>query len=726
MQLSIRFLFALSMAAAIAACSSSQKVDDVKTQEPAPAAAEEAAPKTSANPFFTESTLYMKLPPFAEIKNEHFAPAFDQGMTEQLKEVDAIAGNAEPATFENTFVALEKTGGTLDRVSRVFFALVATDTNETLEAVRSDMAPKLAAHADAILLNANLFSRVKAIYDVRETLNLDPESLRLVEITHRDFVRAGANLGEADKETLKGYNAELASLQTQFSQNVLKEVNDLAIVVDSREQLAGLDDAAIAAATEEAKKRKLDGKFVLALKNTSGQPPLAALTDRTLRQKIHEASLSRGSRGGEFDNQAVLTKVIKLRAQRAQLLGYANHAAYSLETQTAQTTEAVNKRLATLTPAAVANAKKEREDLQKIVKAEGGKFEVASWDWSYYTEKVRAERFNFDASQLRPYFELNTVLQDGVFFAATQLFGITFKERTDLPLYHADVRIFEVFDVDGSALALFLFDPFARPTKRGGAWMNAYVSQNHLMGAKPVVANHQNIPKPPAGEPALLTFDEVNTMFHEFGHALHGMFSDVKYPQFAGTSVPRDFVEYPSQVNEMWAVWPEVLKNYARHHKTGEAMPTELLDKVLATQTFNQGFATTEYLEASLVDQAWHQLTPDQVPEADKAMDFEKAALEKAGALFGPVPPRYRSTYFSHIMGGYSAGYYAYIWSEVLDADTVEWFKENGGLKRENGDHFRKHLLSRGGAEEAMTIFVRFRGAEPNIDHLLKRRGLSN
>ena len=722
----IRLLIALSTAAMIAACSSSQKVDDVKTQDPAPTANENAVPEASANPFFTESTLYMKLPPFADINNEHFAPAFEQGMKEHLAEIEAIANNAEPASFENTFVAMEKTGGTLDRVARVFFALVAADTNDTLEAVRSDMAPKLAAHKDTILLNAKLFERVKTIYDTRDSLELDPESKRLVEITHRDFVRAGAKLSEADKETLKGYNAELATLQTQYSQNVLKEVNDLAIVVETREELAGLDDTAIAAATEEAKKRSLEGKFVLALKNTSGQPPLSALTDRALRQRIHEASLSRGSRGGEFDNRSVLVKVIELRAKRALLLGYANHAAYSLETQTALTTDAVNKRLATLTPAAVANAHKERDDLQKIVKAEGASFEVASWDWDFYTEKVRADRFNFDASQLRPYFELNTVLVDGVFFAATKLFGITFKERTDLPLYHEDVRIFEVFEEDGSSLALFLFDPFARPSKRGGAWMNAYVSQSHLLGTKPVVANHQNIPKPPAGEPALLTFDEVNTMFHEFGHALHGIFSDVNYPQFAGTSVPRDFVEYPSQVNEMWAVWPEVLKNYARHHETGEAMPTELLDKVLATQTFNQGFATTEYLQASLVDQAWHQLTPDQVPAADQAMDFEKKALEEAGALFGPVPPRYRSTYFSHIMGGYSAGYYAYIWSEVLDADTVQWFIENGGLKRENGDHFRKHLLSRGGAEEAMVIFKRFRGAEPQIEYLLKRRGLSN
>jgi peptidyl-dipeptidase Dcp len=545
-----------------------------------------------------------------------------------------------------------------------------------------------------------------------------------VEIAHRDFVRAGANLSEADKTKLKAINAELATLQTQFSQNVLKEVNEMAIVVDSKEELAGLSDSSLRATEEEAKKRKLDGKFVIALLNTSGQPALSSLKNRELRKRIHETSLSRGSRGGQYDNTAILTKTVKLRAERALLLGYETHAAYSLETQTALTTKAVNDRLAMLAPAAMANAKKELKDLKKMAVKDGAK-DFGSWDWSYYTEKVRAERYAFDENELRPYFELNTVLTQGVFYAATQLYGITFKERKDLPTYHKDVRVFEVFNEDGSKLALFLFDPFARKTKRGGAWMNAYVTQNHLSGDLPVVANHQNVPKPPDGEPALLTFDEVGTMFHEFGHALHGMFSNVKYPEFAGTSVPRDFVEYPSQVNEMWADWPSVLQNYAKHHKTGEAMPKALLDKVLASQTFNQGFATTEYLAASLLDQAWHQLTPEKVPTAQEAVAFEEAALEKAGLKISQVPPRYRSMYFSHIMGGYSAGYYSYIWSEVLDADTVEWFKENGGLKRENGDHFRKTLLSRGGAHEAMKLFLDFRGKEASIKPLLKRRGLT-
>jgi peptidyl-dipeptidase Dcp len=438
-----------------------------------------------------------------------------------------------------------------------------------------------------------------------------------------------------------------------------------------------------------------------------------------------EASLARSSHGGEFDNREVLTRIVKLRAERAELMGFENHAAYSLENQTARTTTAVNEMLARLAPPAVANAKREAADLQAMIDAEGGDFKLASWDWDFYTEKVRQQRYDFDASTLRPYFEFNNVLQKGAFYAAGQVYGITFKERHDLPVYQEDVRVFEVFEADGSTLALFIMDPYARPSKRGGAWMNAYVSQSNLMGNKPVVANHLNITKPASdSEPTLMTFDEVTTMFHEFGHALHGMFSNVKYPSFSGTSVPRDFVEFPSQVNEMWSIWPDVLKNYAVHYQTGEPMPQELLDKVLATQKFNQGYITTEYLAASLLDQAWHQLKPEQVPGAEGLLDFEAKALQDAGVALDTVPPRYRSTYFSHIIGGYSAGYYAYIWSEVLDADTVEWFKSNGGLTRKNGDHFRQTLLSRGGAEDAMTLFRNFRGAEPDIQPLLVRRGL--
>lgn len=680
---------------------------------------------TEQNPFYTESSLYMKYPEFDEIKNENYTPAFVKGMADHMAEIDAIAERADSPTLENTIIAMEKSGALLDRVATVFFALISANTNDEMEKIRSEMAPKLSAHSDQILLNGKLFHRVKTIYEQRDQLGLDAESKRLVEKYYTDFIRSGANLSSEEKESLKKINGEMAVLQTTFSQNVLKEVNALAVVVDSKDELDGLSDAAIEAAANEAKSRELDGKYVLTLRNTSGQPPMASLTNRALRERIHKTSLSRGSRGGDFDNRDILANVIKLRAERAQLMGYDNHAAYSLENQTAQTPKAVNERLSSLAPKAVANANKEATDLQKMIDAEDGSFKLASWDWDFYTEKVRADRYNFDASQLKPYFEMDNVLQNGVFYAATQLFGITFKERFDLPVYQENVRVFEVFNEDGSVLALFIFDGYARSSKRGGAWMNAYVGQSKLKGNKPVIANHLNVVKPPKGEPTLMSFDEVITTFHEFGHALHGMFSDVNYPYFAGTSVPRDFVEYPSQVNEMWAIWPEVLKNYAVHHETGKPMPKELLDKVLATQKFNQGFSTTEYLAASLLDQALHQLSPDQVPTGEEIIAFEADALKTAGVSMDVIPPRYRSTYFSHIIGGYSAGYYSYIWSEVLDADTVEWFKENGGLKRENGDHFRKTLLSRGGSKDALKIFKDFRGAEPNIQPLLDRRGLN-
>ena len=680
---------------------------------------------TEQNPFYTESSLYMKYPEFDKIKNKHYTPAFEKGMAGHMAEIDAIAERADSPTLENTIISMEKSGALLDRVATVFFALTSANTNDEMEKIRSEMAPKLSAHSDQILLNGKLFHRVKTIYEQRDQLGLDAESKRLVEKYYTDFIRSGANLSSEEKESLKKINGEMAVLQTTFSQNVLKEVNALAVVVDSKDELDGLSDAAIEAAANEAKSRELDGKYVLTLRNTSGQPPMASLTNRALRERIHKTSLSRGSRGSDFDNRDVLANVIKLRAERAQLMGYDNHAAYSLENQTAQTPKAVNERLSSLAPKAVANANKEATDLQKMIDAEDGSFKLASWDWDFYTEKVRADRYNFDASQLKPYFEMDNVLQNGVFYAATQLFGITFKERFDLPVYQEDVRVFEVFNEDGSVLALFIFDGYARSSKRGGAWMNAYVGQSKLKGNKPVIANHLNVVKPPKGEPTLMSFDEVITTFHEFGHALHGMFSDVNYPYFAGTSVPRDFVEYPSQVNEMWAIWPEVLKNYAVHHETGKPMPKELLDKVLATQKFNQGFTTTEYLAASLLDQALHQLSPDQVPTGEEIIAFEADALKTAGVAMDVIPPRYRSTYFSHIIGGYSAGYYSYIWSEVLDADTVEWFKENGGLKRENGDHFRKTLLSRGGSKDALKIFKDFRGAEPNIQPLLDRRGLN-
>ncbi|MDZ4350084.1 MAG: M3 family metallopeptidase [Xanthomonadaceae bacterium] len=710
---------AIASALALSACSGPTAPNaETETQ----AATEQA---TVENPFFQPSDLPYQLPPFDQITDAHYAPAFERGMVEHSAEIAAVADNPEPASFENTIVAMERSGQLLSRVSRVFFNLAGAHTNDAIQAVQAEMAPKLSAHQDAIALNPALFERVEALYQNRDSLGLDPEQKRLLERYRTDFVRAGAQLDDAQKTRLKEINSELATLQTQFSQNVLKEVNASAIVVDSRDELAGLSENQIAAAAKAAAERGMEGKFVVALMNTSGQPPLGALENRPLRERIMRASLTRGSQGGEFDNREILTRVAALRAERALMLGYPTHAAYVLEDQTAGTTEAVNGMLARLAPAAVGNAKREAADLQAMIDAEGGDFELAPWDWDFYAEKVRQERYAFDESQLKPYFEMMNVLENGVFHAANQLYGLRFERRTDLPTYHPDVVVYEVFDADGEPLALFLGDFYARPSKRGGAWMNAYVPQSGMFDTKPVVANHQNIPKPPEGQPTLMTFDEVTTMFHEFGHALHGMFSDVHYPRFSGTSVPRDFVEYPSQVNEMWATWPEILANYAKHHETGEPMPQDLLDKVQAAEQFNQGFSTTEYLAASLLDQAWHQLSPEQIPDAGGLLDFEAAALAKAGVDFAPVPPRYRSTYFSHIIGGYSAGYYSYIWSEVLDADSVEWFKENGGLKRENGDHFRNTLLSQGGSKDAMELFRDFRGRDADITPLLERRGLN-
>ncbi len=700
----------------------------------APALAQSpAATKTpmtaSSSPFAAQSPLPLHYPPFDKISDADFAPAFDAGMAANLKEIEAIANDPAKPTFDNTIIAMEKSGQLLDRATTVFFNLVGTDTNPVREKLRADYAPKFSAHGDAIRLNPKLFARVQTLYDTRASLGLDAEGTRLVERYYTDFVRAGAKLSEADKTRLKTINGELAKLGTTFSQNVLKEVNASAVTVDTKEELDGFTDEQIAGAAKEATERNLDGKYVITLLNTTGQPPESQLSNRSVRERIHKASVARNSRGNEFDNTAIVSQVLKLRAERAKMLGYPTFAAYVLEDETAKTPAAVNAMLGKLAPAAVANAKKEAADLQAVIdreqKAKGQpSFKLEPWDWAYYTEKVRKEKYDFDESQLKPYLEMKSVLENGVFFAANKLYGISFKERTDLPKYRADTWTYDVTDADGKPLAIFIFDPYARASKRGGAWMNSYVSQSGLMDTQPVVANHLNIPKPPAGQPTLMTFDEVTTMFHEFGHALHGMFSDVKYPYFSGTSVPRDFVEFPSQVNEMWADWPSVLANYAKHYQTGEAMPKALLDKVMASQKFNQGFATTEYLGAAMVDQNLHQLTADKIPDATAVMAFQAAALKKDGIDYAPVPPRYRVPYFSHIMGGYAAGYYAYIWSEVLDANTTKWIEQNGGLTRANGDRFRSTLLSRGGSKDASQLFLDFTGKAPDIQPLLEKRGL--
>ncbi|MDQ5979170.1 MAG: peptidyl-dipeptidase Dcp, partial [Verrucomicrobiota bacterium] len=640
-----------------------------------------------ANPLLAPSTLPYQLPPFELIKDVHFIPAFELGMAEELREVEAIANNSAAPTLENTIVALERSGETLNRAQRAFGILTGSLTNPTLQKIEAEMSPRFAAHRDAIGLNPALFARVKSLYDRRETLGLDAESARLLERYYKDFVRAGAQLSDSDKTVLRAFNAELATLSTRFSQNVLKEINTSAVIIGTREELAGLSDAAINAAAAAAKAAGHEGKFLIRLQNTTGQPPLTSLTNRAVREKIMAASLARGSRGGEFDNLAIVAKMAKLRAERAALLGYPHHAAYQLEEQTIGTVDDLNRLFAEAGPLAVANARREAADMQQVITAAGAGHPVAAHDWALYAEKVRQERYAFDETQLMPYYEMKRVLEDGVFYAATRLYGITFKARPDLKGYTDDMLVYEVFDHDGSPLALLLADLYARPSKRGGAWMNAYVPQNGLTGRKPAIGIHQNIPKPPAGQPTLLTHDEVKTLFHEFGHALHGMFSAVQYPRFAGTSVPRDFVEFPSQVNEMWRTWPEVLRNYAKHYQTGEPIPQALLDKLAAAEKFNQGHKTTEYIAATVIDQAWHQLKADQVPDAEGVLEFEAAALKRAGLDFAPVPPRYRSTYFSHIFaGGYSAGYYSYFWSEVLDAQTVQWIRQNGGLTRANGD----------------------------------------
>ncbi|MFT7723165.1 MAG: M3 family metallopeptidase [Roseateles sp.] len=691
--------------------------------QPAPPPAAQAA----ANPLLAPSPLPLQYPPFDRLRDEHFAPALDRGMAEQLAEIQAIADNPAAPTFDNTIVAWEKSGRLLRRATTLLFSLLGADANPARQQLQADYAPRLAAQRDAVLLNARLFARVEALYAARDTAAPDAAARRLIERYRSDMLRAGARLDDAQKARMKAINAELATLDARFNKAVLDEVNDSAVIVDSAEELAGLSPAQIAAAADAARARGRDGKYAIALLNTTIQPFEAELHDRALRERLHRASVARGARGNAFDTRALIARVVALRQERAALLGYASPAAFVLEQETAGNTDTVNALLRRLAPAALAAARQEAAELQQLIDAEQAalgrpSFALQAWDWSYYAEKLRAAKYGYDESQLRPYLELTRVLERGVFFAAQQLYGITFKRRTDLPVYQDDVRVYDVFDADGKPLALFIADLYARPSKRGGAWMNAYVGQNPLDGTQPVVANHLNIPKPPAGEPTLLTWDEVNTLFHEFGHALHGMFNRVPYPSLS--RVPRDFVEYPSQVNEVWADWPSVLANYAQHHQTGAPMPRELLDKVSRAKRFNQGYATLSYLSAAIVDQRLHQLKPGQpLPAADVA-EFEARVLKEEGVDFGPVPPRYRLPYFSHIMGGYAAGYYAYLWSEVLDADTVEWLKAHGGLKRANGDALRAKLLSRGGAEDAMVLFRHLVGHEPDLQPLLERRGL--
>jgi len=675
-----------------------------------------------ANPFAISSTLEYELPDFTQIKDEHYLPAFYEGCSRQLVEVEQILAEPE-VTFENTLLALEKSGAMLHRMLVVFYNKSSADTNETINSIESEIAPKLAAHEDAIKLNPKLFQRIQDLFEKRTNLGLDSESTYLIERYYRDFVHAGAALSESAREQLKVFNERLSVLEAKFDQNALAEANRLGVVVDDLSRLRGLSDSEISTAAAAAADRELPGKYLIKMVNYSGHPLLASLEDRALRQQIMETSLSKSISDGEFDNRELLLEIVDVRSKRAKLLGFGNHAEYVLSEQTAKKPEFAHAMLKQIAPAAMANAKAEAAQLQTLLERDEPGSELASWDWAFYTEILRKEKYSLDTSLMKPYFELERVLFDGVFYAATKLFGITFTERKDLVAYHPEARVFEVHNEDGSKLGLFIGDFFTRASKHGGAWMNNLVDQSFLLEQLPVVVNNLNIPKPQPGEDALLTFDETSTLFHEFGHALHGLFSKVQYPRFSGTEVERDFVEFPSQVNEMWMLWPEVLANYAKHYKTGEAFPSEWIANLKKSETFNQGFETTSYMAAAILDLAWHEIGSAVSQDVET---FETKAIEDYGLKFEPIPVRYRSAYFSHIFaGGYSAGYYGYIWSEVLDAASVDWFKANGGLTRANGDRFRNSLLSRGGSVDSMQMYSDFTGHKPDISHLLRRRGLA-
>ncbi|MEZ5467242.1 MAG: peptidyl-dipeptidase Dcp [Lysobacterales bacterium] len=692
--------------------------------EPTPTAESKPAamPAPAANPLLTASTLPYQAPPFDLIKDEHYLPAFEQGMSEQLAQIAKIADSAEPPTFENTVEAMERTGETLNRVRRIFQGLVQADTNDARKAIQEEINPKLAAHQDEILLNAKLFARVKAVYDARESLT-DPEQKRLVEVDYDRFIRAGANLSETEKDMMRKFNVEETTLSTKFHTQLVAATAAAAVVVDDVAQLDGLSEGEIAAAAAAAKARDMDGKWLLSLQNTTTQPVLASLKNRELRARVLKASETRTEQSDDNDTRAAVQRLAQLRAEKAKLLGFATFADYQLGDQMAKTPDMALKLLTDTVPAATARALREAADIQKIIDDQKGGFTLAASDWDFYAEQVRKAKYDLDESEIKPYFEMNNVLENGVFYAATQMYGITFKERKDIPTYHADMRVFEVFNADGSPLALFYTDYFKRDSKSGGAWMDVFVEQDALAGTLPVVYNVCNFTKPAEGQPALISFDDVTTMFHEFGHALHGMFSNAKYPSIAGTNTSRDFVEFPSQFNEHWATEPTVFANYAKHYQTGEPMPQALVDKMVAAGKFNGGYATTEYLAAALLDMAWHTLPADAPLQDVNA--FEADALKKFKVDLAQVPPRYRTTYFDHIWGGgYSAGYYAYFWSDVLNHDAYAWFKEHGGMTRENGQIFRDQILSRGNTVELATLYREFRGKDPSVEPLLENRGL--
>ncbi|MEE2002269.1 M3 family metallopeptidase [Alkalimonas sp. MEB108] len=677
---------------------------------------------TNDNPFFQPFALQYGAPDFRLIDDSHFLPAFEAGMKQHMAEIEAIANNPAAATFENTIVAMERSGEMLGRVSRVFSNLSGTDSNEKRREIARELSPKFAAHSDNINLNPALFARIEAIYNQRESLGLDAESARLLDIYYDRFVRSGATLTEEQQVKIRALNEEHSRLTTEFSQKQLQITREIAVIVDSAEELDGLSDSQIRSAANAATAAGHEGKYLLSITNTTRQPVLTSLNNRELRQRVWEASAFRGT-AGDHDVRPIVSRLAQIRAERAQLLGYANWAEYQLENTMAQNPQNVLDMLTSMVPAVVANTKQEQADIQEMIRRHGGDFEVQPWDWEYYAELVRQEKYDLDENEVKQYFEFNRVLHDGAFYTMNRLYGIRFEPRPDLPVYHPDVEAYEVFDHDGTSLAIFYADYFAREGKRGGAWMSAFVTQSNLLGTKPVVVNVMNIPKAPEGEPTLISYDHTTTIFHELGHGIHGMFSNVKYPSLAGTAVSRDFVEFPSTFEEDWAAHPEVLANYAKHHETGEPIPAELLEKVMTSRSFNQGFDTLEYIAASFIDMKWHMLGAD-APLQD-VEQLEAAALSKYGVDMPAVPPRYKSTYFNHsIGGGYSASYYAYIWSEILAADAFAYVQSQGGLTRENGDHYRKHILEVGNSRPPMESYIKFRGQEPTTEALLIRRGL--
>ena len=678
----------------------------------------------ASNPFMHASTLPFQAPDFTKIKDSDFAPAFDEGIKEQLAEVDKIANNPEEPTFENTLVALEKSGQLLKRVNNVFYMLAGANTDSVLQNLQEEIAPKLAAQQDAISLNEKLFARIKKIYQNKDNLNLDPESARLLEYYRNEFIRTGANLSDEDKAKLKKLNEEDASLSAKFTNQLLAAAKDGALIVDDVDALKGLSEGEIKSAAQAAEASGNKGKWLIPLQNTTQQPDLQSLENRDTRHKLFEASWNRAEKGDKDDTRETIKRMAEIRAEKAHLLGFPDYAAWTLQNQMAKNPEAVESFLKKLVPPATANARREAADLQSLIDKEKGGFKLQPWDWNYYAEKVRKARYDLDENQIKPYFELFNVLENGVFYAANQLYGITFKRRTDIPVYQDDMRVYEVFDKDSSELGLFYCDYFKRDNKSGGAWMSNVVDQSKLLGTKPVIYNVCNFAKPAPGEPALISFDDVTTMFHEFGHALHGFFADQMYPSLSGTNVARDFVEFPSQFNEHWALDPKVFRHYALHYKTGKPMPQELVDKIKKASTFNQGYALTELLAAADLDMEWHTLPAgDSVKSVDQ---FEANALKKNMLDLPQVPPRYRSSYFLHIWAnGYAAGYYAYLWTEMLDDDAFTWFQEHGGLTRANGQRFRDMILSRGNTEDYNKMYLDFRGHAPDIEPMLKNRGLT-